>query len=77
MNIFVYKNLNIRKYLNIYNVKVEKVQQMNVQIDFWPKKTNKYLDKLINLSINILIYSNIRILATHWYLASEKKNLET
>ena len=65
MNIFVYKNLNIRKYSNIYNVKVEQVQQMNVQIDFWPKKTNKYFDKLINLSINILIYSNIRIFATH------------
>ena len=39
--------------------------KMNIRI-YSLKKINKYLSKWIYSSINILIYLNIRIFATHW-----------
>ena len=33
-------------------------------------KLNKYIDKWIYLSVNILMYSNIRRFATHWCIPS-------
>ena len=67
VNIFVYKNLNIWIYSNIYNVKTQKFSEWMSEYICGPiiKQIFWRMNILVNNYSNI--YSNIRIFATHWH----------